>query len=418
MEYSMKSWPVRYCAVYFLLSLCGAAVAWSTEKEVPPFDAAERLSLPDRTDFPWKVSILKDGLTLQQRYIVQVQVTIDPGRLEQRAHERDFHFVLKIAGADDRWVDGHSYTHIPVPPGLDRSYRVTCVSSVYLRPGRYTVAIIAHDSTFNRWNIRRSRVTVPRLKKDPLPELDRDLLDTEFIAEVPQNPPKFAQPLWALAKGKEFLPVANSRPLCVDIVVNTSSDYNNYWRKSAWGFDYRVNALRMLQVASVLSRLQLRSGCVRISIFDAFQMKMLFDREDASDFDWQHASEVVAKQNRTTIEADLLDPQMQPAAFLQNALQRISDDARCSTGNEPASEIVIVVSRELLFPKPKNIEPVLLTNPDSIRYFYFCVTEWSYADDDLLKILKPTNPRRFSVLTPLAFRTALAEMISSLEQPK
>jgi hypothetical protein len=414
----MKSRPARYCLAYILLSLCSAAAAWSTEKDVPPFDAAERLNRPDHTDFPWKVSIVKDGLTLQQRYILLVQVTIELGRLEQRAHERDFHFVLKVAGTDNRWVDGHSYTHIPVPPGLDRSFRVNCISSVYLRPGRYTIAVIAHDSTFNRWNIRRSRVTVPRLKKDPLPELDRDLLDTEFIAEVPQNAPKFTQPIWALARGKEFLPVANSRPLCVDIVVNTSSDYKNYWRRSAWGFDYRVNALRMLQVASVLSHLQLRSGFVRITILDAFQMKTLFDREDATDFDWQHASEVVAKQNRTTIDADLLDPQMQPAAFLQDALRRISDDALCSTGDEPAAKIVIVISRELLFPKPKNIQPVLLQNPDSIRYFYFCVTEWSYADDDLIKILKPTNPRRFSILTSLAFRTALAELISSLEQLK
>jgi hypothetical protein len=259
---------------------------------------------------------------------------------------------------------------------------------------------------------------VPRLKGDPLPELDRDLSDTEFISEVPQNPPRFIQPLWALAGGKEFLPVANRRPLCVDIVVNTSADYKNYWRKSAWGFDYRVNALRMLQAASVLSHLQLRSGRVRISILDAFQMKTLFDREDGADFDWQRASEVVAKQNRTTIEANLLDPQMQPAAFLQNALQEISNDALCSTGDALASKIVIVVSRELLFPKPKNIQPVLLQNPDSIRYFYFCVTEWSYADDDLIKILKLTNPRRFSILTSLAFRTALAELISSLEQLK
>jgi hypothetical protein len=347
-----------------------------------------------------------------------VQVTVELGRLAERAHERDFHFVLKVAGADGRWMDGHSYTHIPVPPGLDRSYRVNCISSVYLRPGRYTVAIIAHDSTFNRWNIRRSRVTVPRLKRDPLPELDRDQSDTEFISEVPQNPPRFTQPLWALAGGKEYLPVANRRPLCVDIVVNTSADYKNYWRKSAWGFDYRVNALRMLQAASVLSHLQLRSGWVRISILDAFQMKRLFDREDGADFDWQRASEVVAKQNRTTIEANLLDPQMQPAAFLQNALQEISNDALCSTGDALASKIVIVVSRELLFPKPKNIQPVLLQNPDSIRYFYFCVTEWSYADDDLSKILKLTNPRRFSILTSLAFRTALAELISSLEQLK
>jgi hypothetical protein len=414
----MKSRPARYCLVYILLSLCGAAVAWITEKDVPPFDAAERLSRPDRADFPWKVSIVKDGLTLQQRYVLLVQVTIELGRLEQRAHERDFHFVLKVAGADGRWVDGQSYTHIPVPPGLDRSYTISCVDSVYLRTGRYTVAIIAHDSTFNRWNVRRSHITVPRLKKDRLPELDRDLPNIEFVSEVPQNPPQSSQPLWALAKGKEFLPVANSRPLCVDIVVNTSADYKNYWRRSAWGFDYRVNALRMLQVASVLSHLQLRSGCVRISILDAFQMKTLFDREDAADFDWQHASEVIAKQNRTTIQADLLDPQMQPAAFLQNALQRISDDALCSTGNEPAAKIVIVVSREQIFPKPKNIPPVMLQNPDSIRYFYFCVTEWSYADDDLIKILKPTNPRRFSILTSLAFRTALAELISGLEQLK
>ena len=411
------------CGIFIILiTLCGAAGASIANRELPedlpPFDVDQWLSGPDRTDFPWKVGVAQE-LTSQQRNLVTIFAYIPGGkRFPYGTTERDLHFVLKIATADNRWVTGFSHTRIPVPAQLDKSQIVNFSDGVYLRPGSYTIALIVYDPLLKKGNIRRKHINVPRLKKDPLPDLDRDLPEVEFITYDHDLP-------FPLAKGKEWLPVKNSRGLCIDIVANTSADYDYNPRLGLSSYEgglsvrkYKAhaNSIVILRVSSVLSHLDLRKGKIRVSILDTLRMKTLFDREDASSFDWQLAGKALTQQDHFTIAKNLIGSQTEASSYLSGKLSKILEDDACAPEAESPLKIVIVVSSEMQFAKDTRIGKVIPQDPASVRFIYFPLSY--YMKDDLLTMLKPTKPRVYMHPSRQRLRSMLADVIVYLEKLK
>jgi hypothetical protein len=402
----MRSPFARYIGIAVLTAICGVVVALGADEDIPPFDVAEWLSMPDHMDFPWKVRIpaKSSWVNLQQRYVTGVSATIDGGDLEDTTNKRVLHFVLKVATSDNRWLPGYSYTRASIPSGVDRFHEIQYINRLYLRPGHYTVALIVYDPAFKQGNIYRKNVEVSRLKNDPLPELDRNMPDVEFIGTDQM-----------LGQGKEWLPVKNNRYLCIDIVVNTSVDkpYSQY-------------SSSVLQASSVLSHLELSKGSVRVTLLDALRMKTIFNRVDAVDFDWQQAIEVFKDQERAVIDIGTLGLQTQASAYLLDEFQKILEDSACGPGAESPLKIVIVVSGGWLkFAKDTRIHQIEPQDPDAVRFFYF--NTYTYGEsvgDQLYKMLKRTKPRRFLFddplfsRDPLLFRKALASLISDLEKLK
>jgi len=398
--------------------------------EVLPFDVDQWLNGPDREDFSWDVRVSRPNLTLQQRYKVEITANFDGGRLRDRTTEHDLHFVLKVATEDNNWVPGYSHTRILFPLQVDKFNIVVLRDYVYLRPGSYTIALIAYDPILSKGNVWRKRVKVSPLRGDKLPELDRDLPYVEF----PSKAPHLAAP--QLAGGREWLPVKNNRSLCIDIVVNTSMDWDHKpdlgvqhpaaWQAYARPRTPTVNLESILQVASVLSHLEPREGRVRVSVVDTLRMKTLADREDAGVFDWLHVSRrtddwqnnsrLIERNNRDTIDDDWSSSQPQACAYLLEKLQEILDDNACMFGTESTLKIVILVSTDMVFPENTTIDQIAPQDLDSIRFFHFKIPKGISADDDLQEMLKQTKPRKVTVRESGSFRKDLADLISRLEQ--
>ncbi len=406
------------CKVTLLVVACNAAILFGADEDTLPFDVDQWLNGPDRQDFPWQVSVSLPTLNFQQRHVVTISATIQGGSFPSSTIGRDLHFVLKVATAGNRWISDFSYTCVPVPPRFDYLLVIKFTDHVYLRPGSYTVALLVYDPLLDKGNIWRKDLEVRPQKKDPLPELDRDLPEVEFLV-FDQGMPL------PLAKGKEWLPVRNSRSLCIDIVANTSVDwdYNPKLGVVSRGFTYapvhrykaHVNSMEILRASSVLSHLKLQKGKVRVSILDTLRMTTLFDREDAADFDWQRASEVMAKQNPDTIANDLLGSQTEASGYLFGKLSAIMEDDGCASEGERPLKIVIIVSSQLRFPKDTIIQKVPRQDPASIQLIYFPLSD--YMKDDLLKMLKPAKPQVY-LRGSRPFRRMLADLISYLEKQK
>jgi len=206
-----------FCFLYkiaILIISCAAVLAQSASKELKndplPSYINKWLDGPEREDFPWDVRISTPSLVLQQRNMVEIRAYFDGGSLRNRTSPQDLHFVLRVATEDNTWVPEYSHNCVPFPP-QDSSFNVLeFTDQVYLRPGLYTVALIAFDPILQKGNVWRKRVKVPRHKSDKLPQLDRDLRNVAFTSKE--------QPL---AEGRLWLPVKNNRSLCIDIVVNT-----------------------------------------------------------------------------------------------------------------------------------------------------------------------------------------------------
>ena len=441
----MRSRHSRDCFLLILAILCSAAFARCGEEEHPPFDVDRFLNGPDHSDFAWKFATYGPHFTMQQRYILGVYATIEGSRLSHTPAD-ELHFVLKVANAKNQWI-AERYTRVKIPHKADASEDVNYFCSLYLRPGRYTVALVVYDAVLKQENIRRKRLNVSLLNKDPLPQLDRNLPEIEFTSESPRdyasrfpnvtnhmddlvtlssmenfaNTESSHRLDWTLAEGKEWLPVNNSSSLSIDIVANISSDYDhnrNLFLRSNY-HTRRVKSSDIVRIASVLSHLGLRKGCIRVTIVDTLRMETFFDREDAADFDWPRAGELISKQDSATIEASSLGSQDQAPAYLLEKFNGIFEKDGCNSVRESSPKIVIVVSRDIEFlAAHTRIERVLPQNPASARFFYFQVTDSIYGEDDLLKMLKPAKPRQFLVPDSYAFRKSLAALITSLEKLK
>jgi hypothetical protein len=413
----MRALSFRCVAAAVLINICVAAGALRPNNEsaddLPPFNVDRWLNGPNREDFPWGVQVSAPTLTLQQRYVVQVRAFfyIRRGILKNTKIPQDLHFVLKVAPEGYNWVPQYSYTRIPFPSKEDEYNILEFTKDIYLRPGTYTIALIACDPVLDKGNVWREQVKVAPLKRDKLPELDRNLRSIEFASK--ERP---------LAMGREWLPVKNNRSLCIDIVANTSMDWHNNPRLGRWyqspgpPIVARDKSKHILQVASVLSHLGVRKGRVRVSIVDALRTKTLFNREDAADFDWQRASRSLKTETPSTIDIDLLASQTQASAYLYDTLQEILEDNACASGTELPLKIVIVVSTDMVFPEDTPIRQIVLPNRDSVRFFYFKIPKGIPANDDLHKMLEKTKPKAFTVRNGSSFRMDLADLISRLEK--
>jgi hypothetical protein len=182
-------------------------------------------------------------------------------------------------------------------------------------------------------------------------------------------------------------PLKNSRSLCIDVVAIISSDYDQNPRSSSY-----ITPRSVLSAASEFAQLKPQNGCVRITITDPLRMKTLFHHEDAKDFDWQYARQMMPKQKLGTISADVLRSQTEASAFLRDQLQKVLQDNACASGEEPPLKIVIVISHGILFAKHTKIQQVTPQRPASARFFYYAASE--YAEDDVFRMLKRTRPQK------------------------
>ena len=188
----------------------------------------EWLRGPDRADFPWKVKILESWLTFQQRHAVQVQAEFHLRELRKRAISTDeLHIVLKVATPDGEWLPGQAYNQLEIKSeyGNDLSTVVT----LYARPGKYKLALIAYDSRNQRGNLWRGDLTVPGVKRDPLPDADHNLPIIQFLppATLARSKGRFGAhrilfDASAFGEGSMTLPVLNDRPVQIDILANVA----------------------------------------------------------------------------------------------------------------------------------------------------------------------------------------------------
>lgn len=415
----MRSRPPCCCAIFILLVVCNSVTGTEVGEDSPPFDIDGLLKGPERKDFKWQAWAADPYLTVQQRFLVAVRATINCGRLRSRELSRDMHFVLKIASSEGRWVSEYSYTRVRVPPGLDKAFQIEYVDGLYLRPGRYVIALIAYDGLLKKTNVWRSRLTVERLQKDPLPGLDKNLPDVEFIHEAPEtyfNKGNFRyDPNWPLSSFWEWLPVKNKRCLCIDIIANTSVDSDRI--PSVSGIPGASS--HILRIASVLSHLKLNSGQVRVSILDALRMKTLLYRRDAAGFDWKGSSRLVERQNPDVIDVDFLDPKAKGADYLFNAIRKIGNDVSCAPKENSPIKILILISGDMALPwhtpDPEEIHQALMQEESAAHILFFIAG--SDQNNYLKKMLTKMEPETqiFSTLDPRIFRETLASLISRLE---
>ncbi|MGH9524217.1 MAG: hypothetical protein ACRD3E_16965 [Terriglobales bacterium] len=386
-------------------------------QQEPPLDFKAVAEGPARTDFRWKTQLIGPRLTFQQRFLVQVRANVTvPGG--DRAH--DFYFLVKVADEAGHWLKGNDHNHYSVPANLAGENEVQYTCGLYLRPGKYGVTIVAYDGSGKEFDVAHKALEVRGLKKDKLPEIDRDLATVEFVSDVPSDSmEEHAWPThddtWTLAHGREWLPVRNIVPVQIDVVLNLSNwmDPRLRGRNSVRLFRQRLG--RAMQVGSVLSHLDLAHGCIRISAVDIAPSRVLYDRSDASSFDWTKAEQAISPSDQEVVDVSALEHRKEAAMFFRRFLSHVLyDSGGCTGATGTARKVLIVVGGSYVFPAGAHVSGAWPEKPCDCRYYYLRTDDYP-IDDDIDGLMKHVTKRRNHMQDGSKFRDALAQLIADLE---
>lgn len=408
--------------VLLAAGICSASRADNTApvRDVP---LAEWLRAGERQDFPWDVRIRGPWLTFQQRRLTQIQLSFRVADAQKAGLSLpDLYFVVKIGSEDGRWFEGQSFRHFVPPPDLKPSDQVQFIVNVNVQPGSYRVVIMAYDAAHNSGNLTRRTLQVQPLKDDPMPQMARNLPTVEFLAS--SNPMRIgagrftsiltANP-WDLGSGDLALPVSTRKPTVVDVVVNVSlSEVTNLRHGEAPEWRYQINAATLLQVAHVLSQLDLRQGCVRLSMIDLRRLKIFVDHGEVQGLDWQKIRNDLETLNRNQIDVRALAGQKQEPAFLARYLERLREEpAACEAG--PQSEhVLLIVSDAFVFPNGTKMTAVGSAHGGQKAFYLRLVPIAGPRWDEIKSVLKPLQPIQFDVSDARQFRRSLASIMERM----
>lgn len=435
------------------------------ESPPPSVPVREWLRGPDRQDIVWKIEVFQN-LTLQQRHLVQVLATIRGGDYLDAVSLRDLHIVTKVANDRGNWLDGQSYTHFAQPANFSRSDRVHVFANLYLRPGSYTIAMIAYDSLHGVGNVWRTQLIVPPVAK-PLAGLDRGFPSVEFLppAEAALRVDsagwdsyrdvlegRMLDPL-SLGHGTAHLPVANKKPVRIDVIVNLSDNIEDsgrlfglpgarprsdfpgvldppalsagdcypfpacvYWfysRENSTAYKYDEGLA--LQVGNLVSQLAPASGCVRFSALDVLRQDLIVDRVDARKMDWDDLSERIATKELSTINVTALR-EKEAALWLKRFIEHVGDDGYACGLHGGADHVLIFVSLAMAFSSQTEIKTVESGLPLSRSYhlemrFKGLPAGWDQTD----RVLRPIKPKILRFIGADQLRGKLDFIVKDLE---
>jgi hypothetical protein len=413
----------------------------------------EWLSQGEQKAFACEIRIFGPALTFQQRYRVWVRAKFPAPSLQRESIQRDLHFFIKVADETGRWFDGQTYNHLRIEKKFNKKVELVLDGGLYLQPGTYTVAVVVYDAVLREHNVAFRHVTVKPPKHDSLPMLLSAVPKVEF-------PPDPVEGVASLESGHASLPVQTDRPVELDVIVDLtpyaaatvitagpdpwsgglasttsvggSSMGSNGpgiprppvqssvpmrrpipagMRRGEKGFQSRL-----LEAASVVSDIDIKNGCTRVTVFNALNMRTLMTAEPALSADWLKTWDEVLNTNLNLISVDELAGSVEAAKFFSDQVETLmSQPPSCNANASRPLRVLALFSRGAHF--PEGTIQVRIQPKCDCKVFYLREHE-DVTDlfDDLRRMLAPLSVRRLEFSDPGQFRHKLSELINRIQE--
>jgi len=370
----------------------------------------------------WSLHVSPASLAENQRLQTSISANIDAKNIAKRR------MIVYLRIQDH---DGQSYCNsqeLSVRPSMDVKY-VNVLERAAVRPGDYEIAMAIYDPDLKEHSLKRAKLRVGELHRDPFPDAWRDLPAVEFSSDVPQTPSRL------------FLPLKTEKPTNIEIIVNLGLDPAKE--------PFLISRLK------VASGMAVPNGSIHVTLLDLERQKIAFALDVANQLDWSRLNDALHENSPFTIDAQSLQNYKQNAQFF------VSEIAKRLERKQPdrAAPVMIVLSAPRPFPKGQDLRPIQPATSQPIELYYIrChlphwgrkqppifdeygkqLSGWDAAVaqvntrpnmppigipfdpanlDSLEQTLKPLHPRVFEVVTPADFRTALGAVISAIAHSK
>jgi hypothetical protein len=384
---------IRAALVFSFLGCLGYG-----QERIPP-KLLELIKGPDRHDIPNKIELSKPMLMFQQQYLLRVGGSFSKKVIEH-GEVQHVQVLTKVQDSDGQWLEGEDFDDFDVPPHL-HGKNLYYSTALYLRPGRYRVAVVMYEVEKNKADVYHHDVVVEPLKNDPFPDIDAALPPVEFPERVDGH-----RGFWRLADKIRPIPVAKAKHTRLDVVLNITKRFR-------WDVLYRIDVQTMLESGSLLGRLRPENGCVRVSVIDALRLRVLLDRFPAEKLNWPKLQDAIERVDQDVIDVKVLSNQQRVAAFTHDYLQQLANDKQsCGPEKTAVTPMVVVVSPDVILPDGNRIGD--LTPLEHNLYVYLHVGYGSGWSDGIGQILSSGKPQKMSCTNPHDFRNAMAKIASGM----
>ena len=395
----------------------------------------------------WSMRIFPARLTAHQRLAAVVSVDIDGVEFLKRNKPGQVVVFLEIRDGDNRAYRNYRVMTLPVGNNPSDAATVSFQQNTFVLPGEYSVAAAVYDRKSKEHSLKRMKLRVPELARDPLRECWRDLPAVEF-AGLPDPPDR-----WYLPEitSRLHLPVKPERPVRVEVVVNESP--TEMATAGRTGRVSRRNMGNLIPALKVLSQMEIGNGSMNVTLLDLERRKVSFTQEEVGTLDWTRLRAALLANDPDQIDVHALENHEQNAQFFVSEVRKrlesseSNGDVPLGLSAEPA-RVLIVLSGPMAFPKGQDLRPIEATPEPGSRVFYIRynppisapggLTLGGFSgrrgggpppnagvgvrgvltQDSLGSTLKPLAPRLFDVTTPAEFRNALAAIMSEISQLK
>jgi len=395
----------------------------------------------------WSAEISASRLGVQQRLVVVLSVRIDGAEFVKRNIPGQVVVFLEIRDQDDRVFRTHRALHFDELKNAGALAAVSLDQYTFILPGDYQVAAAVYDAQSKEHVLKKMKLHVPELARDPLPGSWRNFPEVEFVT-ITEPPDGWFMPE---ISSRLSLPVQNARPVRVEVVVNESPTELATRRV---GRTISRNMGNLIPALKALSQMEIRNGSIDVTLLDLERRKVSFNQEQVSKLDWPRLRAALLDNDPNQIDVHALENHEQNAQFFVSEVRKRLDSTE-SNGDVPLgltadpARVLIVLSGPMAFPKGQDLRPIEAAPEPGTRVFYIryypprpnfqsepqlegmhprgrlppapnvpAPVRGGATEDSLARTLKPLAPRIFDVTTPTEFRAALAAIMAEISQLK
>jgi hypothetical protein len=380
--------------------------AWKTEKARP--------------QIRWSDKILPARLSPHQRLAARIEIGLDRHEIEKRRGRGAIVIFVEIEDAGGRQWRTHQSVDLSHIPKDAKTQGLTYAQEAFVLPGEYKISLAVCDSQTLEHSFVERTFRASALRDDPLPGAWRDLPAVEFV-RLFGAPDVWFQPY---VRGRLLLPLAASRPLHVDLIMNLTPSE----RVSASIRTFRRNMSVLVPALKMLSGIEPRNGSLDVTLLDLTRRRA-WEQKNAHGLDWTRLREPLAGNSPGVIDAQSLAARAEMRQFFWDQVT-----GRLQNEHEPL-RVVIVLSAPVFLERQYKVEPAALPKDSNRRVYYLRYRPLplvrtvfnpftdvprpaanSLPSDDFENTLKPLDARVLGAITPQDFRKAVANMLAEISR--
>lgn len=408
--------------LYFTFaSLAHAFPQSSTKAEPDPFEQLpfqQWIAQGKVEQLPWKTSAFVIGLTSHQRIVARFIMQVKAKPVRQRNDSAgNGHVVGLLQLTDSTGKTYRRYGKVDVGEVNVELNDNDLVDywDAFVLPGIYTVDFALYHSATGEHSFIERKLSVPPLKKDPLPEAWRDLPAVEFVD--PAKPPDKETFFHPGIKGKLYLPLATRIPVELEVLFDLTPSELFHGSQSRFN-RYLIGAVPTFKV---FSQIAVRNGSLGMALVDLLGQQVTFEQKNVTALDWIQLKKALDITAPATINVRTLELRHPTPVFLRDELsRRINSEEARADGSKPV-QVFVIFSSSLDDYSFKDLEQKPLPENCTCRVYYleydFSRMNFEFSDTgNVEKMLKPLKTKSFRIHSPDDMRRALAVILEEISQ--